>query len=181
MDPDLVIRAQHGDEEVPAGWSGDTNEFVASKGNPFESTSSEGVSVWEISHVYADSCDWEGTLVETRTPSELATALAAQTGHETSGPSERPLGGYPATRLEFSVPADFDIERCDGGGFIRLWPGAGPNEGAGLPIMPGQTTTVYVVDHDFPLRVVAAVRWEDSSAADLAELEAVVESLSFEP
>jgi hypothetical protein len=171
---------------VPDGWTGGTDQFLAHKTDPSDQTSFVELAVWPITHVYANSCDWEGTLVEVRTPSELTTALAAQTGHETSRPAETTLGGYRATRLEFSVPADFDVSSCDGvegivEGIIRLWPDAGPDEDYGLPIAPGQTTTVYVLDDDSPLRVVAAERSEGSSAADVAELEAVVDSLEFEP
>jgi hypothetical protein len=162
---------------LPAGWSHETNYI--SKGNVFEG-SGVTLATWLVSHVYADSCRWEGTLREVGSTAELADALAEQTGHETAGPTEVTLGGYPATRLDFSLATDFDVSACDSE-FVRLWPDAGPNENYGLPIFPGQTTTVYVVDLDGEPMLVIAIRTEDSSAADVAELEHVVESIRFQP
>jgi len=166
---------------VPAGWTGMTNQFVAHKGgSDFESPSDVTLTVWDLTHVYADSCNWTGTLVEAGTPGALVDALATQRGHETAEPTEVTLGGYPATRFEFSVPSNVKTSDCYSD-IIRLWPGAGPNEDIGMPIAPGQTTTVYVVDVDGKGRVVAAIRRPNSSPGDVAELEAVVDSLQFEP
>jgi len=165
---------------VPEGWShsvGDGN-FI-SKGDPWDAN---GVTfaTWLISHVYADSCQWEGTLAEATSPAALVTALSTQTGHQTSGPTRVTLAGNQATRLDFSLAGDFDVTTCDNE-FVRLWPDAGPNENFGLPIYPGQSTTVYVLDFDGSAMVVVAIRNEDSPATDAAELEAIVESLVFEP
>jgi len=160
---------------VPAGWNHEEN-FVA-KGDVWDGN---GVTfaTWIVSHIYADSCQHEGTLRQVGS-SALANALAEQTGHQTSGPTDVTLGGYPATRLEFSVPADFDVSTCDGS-LLRLWPDAGPNENLGLPIYPGQTTTVYVVDLAGEAMLVIAVRKEGSSASDVAELQEIVDSVRFE-
>lgn len=162
---------------VPAGWSREDN-FI-SNGDPFET---EGVSLatWLVSHVYADSCQWEGTLVEAGSTATLTAALGTQVGHQTSGPTEVTVGGRPATRFEFSVAADFELSACDNE-FIRLWPDAGPNENYGLPIFLGQTTTVYVLDFDGAALIVATITNDDSPPADLAELQAVLDSLEFEP
>jgi hypothetical protein len=137
------------------------------------------MATWVVTHVYADSCQWQGTLREVRSVPDLITALAAQTGHATTGPSEVSLGGYPATSFEFSVPADFDVSACDSA-FIRLWPDAGPNEDFGLPIVPGQTTTVYVVDLDGQAQLIVAARKDDSATGDVAELDQVIQSIRFE-
>ncbi|HEX7171440.1 MAG TPA: hypothetical protein VF365_02410 [Candidatus Limnocylindria bacterium] len=168
---------------VPSGWSREDN-FLSTGTGTVETDAFEGDSVylatWPVSHVYSDSCQWEGSLREARSLAELTEALAEQTGHDTTGPEETQLGGYPATRFEFSVPSDFDISACDQE-FLRLWPDAGPNENFGLPITVGQTATVYVVDLDGQGQLVIAGQKESSSAADVAALESVVSSISFEP
>lgn len=163
---------------VPEGWSHDTN--YVSNGDAFGGTG-VAFATWIVSHVYADSCQWEGTLREVGSAAELADALAQQTGHQTSGPIDVIIGQEVATRLEFSVAADFDVSACDSE-FTRLWPDAGPDENYGLPIFVGQTTTVYVVDLDGePPMLVIAMHTEDSSAADVAELDQVVDSIRFQP
>jgi hypothetical protein len=165
---------------VPAGWTSTASSFVVAKGDVFEERDSVALITWNVTHVYRDSCDWEGTLVETATPEALAAALAAQKGHQNSAPMSTTLGGYPATRLEFSVPAGFDLAQCDQP-IIRLWPDAGPSESGGLPIAPGQMDTVYVVDVAGTAHLFAAIRWPDSPPADVRELEGIVDSIRFEP
>jgi hypothetical protein len=161
---------------VPDGWRHDEN--FLNKGDVFEGN---GVTMatWVVSHVYRDSCQWEGTLRQTTSVAEVVQALTEQTGHESTEPSPTTLAGHPATRIELSLPADADLSGCDGQ-FARLWPDAGPNEEYGLPIYPGQTTTVYVVDLDGTPAMIVAIPKETSTAADIAELEQVVESIRFQ-
>ena len=167
---------------VPDGWGHEDN-FIGSGVGTIQSVAFEGDGVymasWLVSHVYADSCDWEGTLRPTTTANELITALAEQTGHDASGPIETELGGRPATRFDFSVAGTFDISACDSD-FLRLWPDAGPNENLGLPIAVGQTASVYVVDLESGPMVLIAGRKEGSSPSDVSELEAVMASIRFE-
>jgi hypothetical protein len=162
---------------LPAGWSNDEN-FIA-RGDWVEGN---GVMLarWQVSHVYADSCQWQGTLREALTPAAIAAALAEQTGHAASAPTQVTLGGLPATRLELSVPGDFDLAACDRA-FMRLWPDAGPDENYGLPIAPGQTITVHVVDDDGTATLVVTLRSDDSAPGDVAELQDVLESIRFMP
>ena len=167
---------------LPSGWTRDNNFLSTGTGtaatNAFEGNGVY-VATWVVSHVYSDSCQWEGALREAASLAEVTQALAEQTGHDTTGPTETELDGFPATRFEFSVPSDFDLTACDQE-FMRLWPDAGPNENYGLPIAVGQTATVYVVDIDGQAQLVIAGRWEGSTAGDVAEQEDVVSSIRFE-
>ena len=167
---------------VPSGWTREDN-FVSKGTGTAEANAFEGngvyLATWTVSHVYADSCQWEGALGEARSVAEVTEALAEQTGHDTTGPTETQLGGYPATRFEFSVPSGFDITACDQE-FLRLWPDEGPNENFGLPIFVGQTAMVYVVDIDGQAQLVIAGQKERSTAADVAELDDVLASITFE-
>jgi hypothetical protein len=160
---------------VPDGWRHDEN-FV-SKGDVW---GGNGVTMasWFVSHIYRDSCQWEGTLRQATSVAEVVQALTEQTGHESAEPSATTFAGYPATRLELSLPSDADLSGCDGQG-ARLWPDAGPEEQYGLPIGPGQTTTVYVVDLDGLPTLIVAIFKETSTAADVAELDQVIESIRF--
>jgi len=165
---------------LPPGWRKPaTDENFISKGDVFEGN---GVTfaTWQVSHVYRDSCQWQGTLREAWTPGAIVTALTEQTGHQASASTEVTLGGEPATRIEFSLDAAFDVATCDQS-FVRLWPDAGPNENFGLPILPGQRTTIYVIDHGDTATLVVGVRNEDSVPGDVAELDAVLASVQFLP
>jgi hypothetical protein len=166
---------------VPDGWRREDGNFIT-KGPSMDAFTGNGVGMapWIVSHVYADACDWEGTLHATSTVAELTDALRTQKGGvETTGPTVTTIGGRPANRLEISLPADADLSACDQG-FMRLWPDAGPDERYGWPIAAGQMLTVYVVDLDGAPQLIAASRKPDSSDTDVAELQQVIESIRFE-
>ena len=174
---------------VPAGWA--TQEAFVTKnleGEPI-ATYSVGNNVllvtWIVSHVYGDICDWRGTMIDVGgisipTVDQLADALVAQQGRVASGPTDAMLGGFPAKRIELTVPADLDKAACDGG-IIRFWPDPGGNESGGLCCAPaGSTEVVYVVDVDGNTFVVVARHTAISSAEDRAELDAVVASIRID-
>jgi hypothetical protein len=169
---------------VPDGWRRDDGNFFTSGpgsvgDDVFGGGSDVSMAPWIVSHVYTDSCQWSGALTPVTSPADVVEALAAQTGHDTVAPAVTTLGGHPATRLELSVPAAFDVNACDSQ-FLRLWPDAGPNEQYGLPIEPGMTVTVYVVDLDGQAQLIAGIRTDRSSSADVSDLEQVIQSISFE-
>ena len=99
---------------------------------------------------------------------------STQAGHGTTGPTADTLGGFAAERIDVR----FDAATCDND-FAHLWPDAGPNPDGGLPLNPGQTMTIYVIDINGEPMVVAAASSSEASADDLAELEAVVDSVEF--
>ena len=131
-----------------------------------------------VSHIFRDSCHWKGTLRQTTSVAEVVEALTEQTGHRSTEPSATTFGGRPATRTEFSLPADADLSGCDEH-YARLWPDAGPL---------GNTVSRSSRPDDNRLR--RGTRWhrhphgghleETSTAADVAELELVIESIRFQ-
>lgn len=168
---------------VPDGWRRSDNFVYPSDNDDVEAYAFDGdgvfMATWVVSHVYRDSCQWEGSLVRTRTAQEIVEALTQQTGHATSSPVATTLGGHPATRLELSLAADADLAACDEQ-LARLWPDPGPIEVYGLPVFPGQMETAYVVDLESGPTLIIAGQKDSSSAADITVLEQVVASIEFE-
>lgn len=163
---------------VPDGWVLDADGFVLKDPlGPGEVM----FTTWIVSHVFADACnDSADNLVDVGTTvEELASALVAQESREASQ-STVTLGGYPATRVELSFPADLDIETCNGG-IPRAWPDPGPDLNGGLLIREGQTQVVYILDIDGDRMVLVASHMPDSSAEDLAELQGVLDSIRIDP
>jgi hypothetical protein len=164
---------------LPTGWAGDQSADLTKDGDqPGELL----FTPWWVTHVFRNACQWEGTLVEAgSTVDELVTALAAQEGREASAPTDVTVGGFPATRIELTVPADLDTSACTNGN-LRYWPGPGPDLNSGLCCNPpGNTDVVYVVDVDGRRLVIVARHYPDSSAANRAELQAIVDSIQIEP
>ncbi len=133
---------------VPGGWTGEREGFSLSD-SPCVFGGSVGLEISVVGRVYADACDWYGTDVEVGTPAEAVAALAAQVGHQTTGPMAATLGGFDASRFEFSVPSGFDAgsECYEGGGqgSLALW-GAPDDLQPGQGLDTGALMTVYVID-----------------------------------
>jgi hypothetical protein len=166
---------------VPAGWS--TTEGFVSK---HSGAANEVLLVtWIVTHAYTDICQWNSALVDAgTTPDQLASILVGQ-GRSASAVTDVDLGGFPAKRMELTVPADLDVTKCDpapgGTGMIRFWPDPGPDEGGGLCCSPvGSTDVVYIVDVAGKRLAVVARHQPGSSAEDIAELEGIVASISID-
>jgi hypothetical protein len=163
---------------LPAGWTTEEyGELYKDRDEPGEVK----FITWVLTHVFSDVCQW-GTLVDVGTTvDELVTALMEQEGREASAPTTVTVGGFPAKRLELTVPADLDTTTCTNG-VLRYWPAPGPDMSDGdCCASPGSTDSVYVVDVVGNRLVVVARHHPGSSAEDRAELHGVVDSIDIEP
>jgi hypothetical protein len=169
---------------IPAGWMSRYGIPHKDRGGPGEIA----VGNWIISNVYADPCQWQGSLLDPAvgpTVDDLATALVAQKGRNATAPTDVTLGGYPAKQVELSIPADLDRATCDGG-VIRTWVAPGEdtalvNDTENLGTHAGQLNVVYIVDVDGDRLVVDTWHMPGTSAADLAELDAILASMRIGP
>lgn len=165
---------------VPTGWKGSSDRDGFNVNSRGSCLFAGGVTldVSLVSHVYSSACDGQGTAVETGTPAAVTAALAAQTGHQTIGPSDTTIAGYPASRFEFSVPRD--ATTCNLG---PLWLAPGGGEGPTMYEFDGSGSfvTVYVVDVNGSALGIAVDSGVPDEPADVAELDAIVASLRIEP
>jgi hypothetical protein len=162
---------------LPAGWT--TADLVSkNSGEPGEVF----LTTWVVTHVFPDVCHWGATLVDAGTTTDdLINALSTQQGRTESAPSDATIGGYPAKRIELTVPADLDVSTCTNGN-LRYWPGPGPDLSSGLCCNPaGNIDDVYAVDIAGRRLAVVARYYPDSSGADKAELQSVVDSIQIDP
>lgn len=179
-----TYRAAIGDSSVtvsvPTGWKGSSDQDGFNVNSRGSCLFAGGVTlhVSLVSHVSSSACDGQGTAVETGTPAAVTAALAAQTGHETIGPSDTTIAGYPASRFEFSVPGD--ATTCNLG---PLWLAPGGGEGPTMYEFDGSGSfvTTYVVDVDGSVLGIAIDSGVPDETADVAELDAIVASLQIEP
>ena len=90
------------------------------------------------------------------------------------------IGGHSAKGVELAVDADLDTSTCTNRN-LRYWPDPGPDYSGGLCCnAPGNIDFVYAVDLNGQTMAVVARHYADSSAADLAELQAIVQSLTID-
>jgi len=163
---------------VRAGWANNAAGFITKHADgPAEVM----LTPWLVTHIYADACNWRGTLFEVgATADDLAAALAAQLGRDVSGPTDVTIGGYPAKRVELSVPAELDVGTCDDGQ-VRSWPSSASDESSGWIGRPGQTDVVYVVDAGDERILIGSTRGQGAADEDVAELEGVIASIRIRP
>ena len=175
---------------LPAGWSagpvlppqGSLNEHPAIVYKDVEDPAGLWLESWTVDAIYPDICHWRGTGSPVGPAAgDLVAALAAQTGREASTVSDVTLGGFPAKQIETVTP-DQESAFCDGGLF-NFWPGVGPNtEFTGLGTnMSNETVVIYAADVGGNRLVITASHLPGASAQDLAELDAIVESMQIEP
>ncbi len=143
---------------------------------------------WQVANVFADPCHWKDSLADPPvgpTADDLATAFAQQVGRDGSGPTDVTFGGYPAKRIDLSVPADFDVTTCDEGVYREfLGPGESLTSLADVdpsrPHMAGRTDVLYVIDIDGTPWLMRTWRHPESTAEDVAEMEAMLASIHID-
>ena len=103
------------------------------------------------------------------TVDDLATALGQQSAYAATTPVDVTLGGYSGKYVDLQLPSEWVTEGC------FLWGGAfyaqGPDNRWHLRILDVDGARVVVQTWDFP----------GTSAQDLAELQAIVDSIQIEP
>ena len=171
-------QATHFVVTVPAGWT-NNDPFIAK--NPGQ-LGEVGLTTWVVSRVYTDSCQHTtSTLVDVGTsPDKLVETLLALKSRVVSAATDATIGGFPAKRLELSLPPNLNVSTCLYGA-IKNWPD-GADESGGLCCGgPGFVDVVYVVDINGKSLAVVARHLPGSSPQDLAELQAIVASIKITP
>ncbi len=135
--------------------------------------------------VYPSVCGPDADAVSDAVPvgptvDDLVTAIRAQDGSEISEPVDVAVGGRDVQRFEISFGQGVDAADCEDGTIRVLYSkafGFVSSPFAGEPL----TRTVYMVQTDAGRIVFLLQHGDDASAADIAELDAIVESMVIEP
>jgi hypothetical protein len=157
---------------VPGGWASDQTYDIY-KGDA-------RLGPWTITHIYTDGCRSQDSLLKVG-PSvdDLAGALADLGPRLPQGPTPTRIGGLDALRVSLTLPVDVDLSDCRDAEGYRNWPDPGPNLAYGHWSSPGQVDDVYIMDLEGERLVIVASYSLDTSAAALAELRAVIDSVEF--
>lgn len=167
------------------GWSGDVGAGGMEKGRyGFDLPDGAGMIVFpgvdEEYFVYGDPCAWSTTrpAAPATTVDALMGALAAQASRDATTPVDITVGGYAGKAITLHVPDDADFAACDEGAFAS-WGVAG--EDLGLYAQgPGEIDEVWILDVDGRIVVIEWGHFADTPQAVVGELEALVESSTFE-
>ena len=161
--------------DVPDGYEGFEGFAIIKEGEI------QGMSAWVVGNVYADPCQWIGTLSNPPVGSSvdgLVAALAGQKGHPTSRPTDVTVDGFTGKYLEQTVPAGLNLAECDSGQF-RTWLDTSLQGVRYLE--PGQRDLLWIVDVDGVPVVIDVALGAGTTAQDRADRIRMVGSIRIDP
>jgi hypothetical protein len=134
-----------------------------------------------VTHVYSDACHSAGALEPIDgTLQGLVDALDAQVSTDATI-SDVTIGGRAAKRIDLVASEGLDRADCRHGadGPLQVW--ADVAETSFYALYPTNSGFVHAMDIDGEIVVFAAATRSDATAADIAELEAIVASVAIGP
>lgn len=162
------------------GWDGGSGILVKND-NPDPPDGAGMIGPWYGAlYVYGDPCRWSTTTPKTpvTTVDEMVTALAAQKSRGASAPVDITVDGYSGKTIVLQVPVDADFSTCDQRTF-----GSWTTPPKGTPERysqgPGQIDEVLILDVSGKLMTFDAAYFKGTPAGDLAELRAILKSMTF--
>ena len=113
------------------------------------------------------------------TADDLAAALRRLPGPDVAAPVDVTIDGRSWMVLELAVSADVDVEECDPPIGLQIW----LDRSANKYFVAGHEAVawIYTVDVNGARFVVVAGHRPTSAPEDIAELEAILASIEFDP
>jgi hypothetical protein len=169
---------------VPDGWHGFGAGSIFPDGAP-------GIAFQflDVTSINDDLCQWkspDGDVDAGTTVDDLVAALTAQTAYEVSDPVDVSIGGHSGKRVDVVYPAElFDgtgssAPDCDEG-VARLYTTRRGGEGTIYGQGPDERWQANILDVDGTRLIIIAQDFPDTSAADLAAGQAIIDSMVIEP
>ncbi|KAA1420980.1 hypothetical protein F0U44_01170 [Nocardioides humilatus] len=160
----------------PAGWT-------VQYGHVYATGKAEDVGFYAVvvDEIFHDSCSPEDETKRAVGPGfdDLYAALRKQLGGaEVSASESTTLGGYPATRIDMVIPKGRDVAGCRmAPAGLQIWYSEPADKY--FVLLEDATASVYVVDVDGERQVFLTQTSRSASAADRAELQAVLDSIQI--
>ena len=163
---------------IPEGWVGQNGGQTVSK-YPDEPREL-GLNAYVITRIFADACSGtEADVIEVGpTADDLVAALLEQPGAAVAEPVEITIDGYSGVRVDLTVPADLDLSTCrpPAPGGIQIWQSM---NGKYFVLLVEAVASVYVVDVQGERLVLSTQHGTTSSPEDIAEMDAIIDSIKI--
>lgn len=176
---------------VPDGWEGLGEKGLTPTDVGFGAPNGMALAFLRVGGLYSDPCNGtKGDMVVGPSVDDLATALAGQTAYNPSTPTEITVDGYSGKAIDLQLPSDVDFSKCTnkggdptvpaGVGGYFVWESAVPGGANVYAQGPGDRFHLRILDIAGVRGVILTQDFADTSAADLAELQAIVDSIQIE-
>jgi hypothetical protein len=167
---------------IPAtDWYGDPGQDILVKDENADPPAGAGLITFAGDlYVYGDPCRWATTKPDApaTTVDELVAALTAQASRDASAPVDITLDGYAGKSITLHVPKDVVISECDTG-YFASW-GVPGDEPSRYHQGPGQIDKLWILDVNGVLTVIDTAYYDATPPDVVNELDAIVESTTFE-
>ena len=163
----------------PEGWTVQYGHVFASN---TDRNDEFGFYAVVVDDIFADACEGEegGRTEIGPSVDDLADALLQQPGPEASGPVDTMLGGYPAMRIDLTIPEALDLETCSFGSVgLQIWYSLPADKY--FVLLADAIASVYIVDVDGQRQVFLTQHGSGTSEADVQELQTALDSIDIEP
>lgn len=160
---------------VPAGWIGDNGGL---RKHPDDSEREIAWGPTVVDAVFADPCGSDETVTVGPTAEDLIAALSELPGVEVADPVDITIGGRPGRSVELTVPPTVDVTACDPPIGLQVWL---DQSGSYLVLDATVPTRVVMADLEDGRFMLALSRRQTTPPGDVAEFDAMIDSISFEP
>jgi hypothetical protein len=133
-------------------------------------------------YVYGDPCRWSTTTPATpaSTVDQMVAAVTAQKSRTASAPVDITVDGYSGKKITLHVPDDAVLAQCDQGKFGSWQAAAVASDGPERYHQgPGQIDELLILDVGGKLMVFDAAYYQGTPAAVVAEMHAILDSMTF--
>ncbi|MFL5724670.1 MAG: hypothetical protein ACJ78H_14890 [Chloroflexota bacterium] len=179
--PELIVSMT-----VPDGWNAIGNwALTNSKGT--RPPNGTAIGFFTASSVFSDPCRWDpthgavwpipGDVRVGPTVDDLVAAFTAQSTYETTTPIDVAVGGHAGRQFELRMPDGLDPASCDETNYIA-W-SAYPDDSGLHAQGPGQRWQFRILDVDGKRVFVVLGTFAGTPASDLAEADAIIDSMTF--
>jgi hypothetical protein len=178
---------------VPVGWGAATEWGLVSERTALPT--GNAVGFLSANGVYSDPCHWdtEGTGEATSgdvgvgpTAADLANALASQTAYTSTAPVDTTLAGYTGKTMDLVLPSDVDFETCDvhtgdTSGVFFIWSTPEAELDNLYAQASGEHRRLWILDVEGKRVIIFHIFDDGESDANLAEAQAIVDSIEITP
>ena len=170
--------------DVPDGWTGGPGAISKNVDSQADVTLAHNLpgTTYEVTHVYSDACASENALEPIgATVDDLVAALEAQENVDVAV-ADVTAGSVVGKRIAIEQAASLaDRSGCRHGpeGPLQIW--ADEAETGFFALAPGFSGIAYVFEVDGDRFVFSGAYGPEASDADIAELDAIIESMEFWP